>query len=295
MSTVSPATDTVLSTPELLEHILASLSIRYLLTIAPLVSKTWQAVALTPRLQRILFFQPDPASTSADPVQNSLLMELFPPFFLQDLERQSRWSWPNAAAIITLPWAAAPAAFRRPDASWRRMLVRQPPVRHLFVTETCHGQIGDSKRRAEVANLELRMGTLYDLVVPLIDRVASSFCIRWSGTDADLTLDVIFTSQCAVGRPSLLGEQFYTEGTFDAGSERIELDFGDWNSSLGRPLCSKSICEKATVPAYEHWRWQFIDSNRHSKFRKATGYRRTASEVFDVFAGHIQLVRTIKN
>ncbi|KAJ6451224.1 hypothetical protein C8R47DRAFT_1170273 [Mycena vitilis] len=228
MSTVSPATETVLATPELLEQLLAFLSMRDLLLIAPLVSKTWQAITFTPRLQRILFFQADPASTSAEPVQNPLLVEIFSPFFIRDLETQSRWSWPDAKTIIALPWASAPAAFRRPDASWRRMLVQQPPLRHLPVTEIRHGRMGDWKRRAKMVDVELRMGTLYDLVLPLIDRPASSFRIRWNGTaDEDVALDAIFTTQCCRGVPPPLDKQFYTQGTYEW-SKRIKLDFGEW-------------------------------------------------------------------
>ncbi|KAJ6517266.1 hypothetical protein C8R47DRAFT_1086825 [Mycena vitilis] len=228
MSTASPATETVLSTPELLETILASLSMQDLLLIAPLVSKTWQAITLTPRLQRILFFQSDPASASAEPVQNPLLVEIFPPFFLPDLDTQSRWSWPDVESIIALPWASAPAAFRRRDASWRRMLVRQPPVRHLPVMEIRHGRTGDFKRRAQMVDVELRMGTLYDLVLPFIDRATSSFRIRWNcAADADIALDVIFTTQCCCGLPPPLDKQFYAEGTYE-GSNRIQLHFGEW-------------------------------------------------------------------
>ncbi|KAJ7607086.1 hypothetical protein DFH06DRAFT_1250157 [Mycena polygramma] len=226
---MSDAQDAVFSTPELLEQILARLPMQDLLVTAPLVSKAWQATTLTPRLQRILFFQPDPTSTF-EPAQNPLLVAKFPPFFAPKPGNQSRWSSFSARSITKLPWAAAPAAFRRRDASWRRMLVRQPPVQSILVAEMCHAQMGDFDRRAELRDLELRMGTLYDLVLPLIDRVASSFRIRWTGTaDADITLDAISTIQCVVGRRSPLDRQFYTEGTFDKKCEdRIAIQFGDW-------------------------------------------------------------------
>ncbi|KAJ7348323.1 hypothetical protein DFH08DRAFT_865784 [Mycena albidolilacea] len=73
---MSNALVVVMSTPELLELTLSHLPMRDLLVTAPLVSKTWQALTLTPALQRALFFQPDPSSLS---VHNPLLVELSRP------------------------------------------------------------------------------------------------------------------------------------------------------------------------------------------------------------------------
>ncbi|KAJ6517187.1 hypothetical protein C8R47DRAFT_1086617 [Mycena vitilis] len=232
---MSTAQDAVFSTPELLERILAFLPMPNLLVTAPLISKTWQATTLTPLLQRILFFQPDPTPASK-PVQNPLLAALFPPFFAQTPD-QNRWAWPSAGSIKKLPWAAAPEAFRRSDASWRRMLVQQPPVRSMFVVEMYHAQGGSFEHRAELSDLELRMGALYDLALPLIDREASSFRIRWHGTvGADLTLDVIFTVQCSDESESLIDEQFYTEGTSNTlNDERSTIQFGKF-VPMRRPL-----------------------------------------------------------
>lgn len=59
-------TDTMISTPELLEQTLTTM--RDLLTVAPLVSRTWQAITLSSELQRVLFFEPDASVT--EPVEN---------------------------------------------------------------------------------------------------------------------------------------------------------------------------------------------------------------------------------
>ncbi|KAJ7123579.1 hypothetical protein C8R44DRAFT_784034 [Mycena epipterygia] len=220
---MSSAKDTVISTPELLELILARLPMRNLLITAPLVSKAWQELTLCPALQRALFFKPDPSS---ERTQNSLLVELFPPFFAPPTA--NRWSWPGkASSIMAMPWAKAPDAFKRADASWRRMLVQQPPAQTMTVTETCHGQWGDSVRREVLNDQSLRMGALYDLAVPLIDRVASSFCIHWhtdSNPAGDLTLAVIYTSQCT-GPRRILDRQFYSDAS------RPEIDFGEWEDA----------------------------------------------------------------
>ncbi|KAJ7224033.1 hypothetical protein B0H12DRAFT_1328841 [Mycena haematopus] len=191
-----------MSTPELLEHTFAHLSMRDLLITAPLVSKTWQAITLTPTLQRLLFFQPDTELSCR--VQNPLLVELFPPLFVSKAEAPLRWVWPNSKSIESMPWAKAPDAFRRPEASWRRMLVTQPPAPRLVVTERCHGEDGYSVRRAVLNDPCLRMGVLHDLVLPLIDRIASRFFIRWhqdidddsEDCRGEIALAIAFTQQC---------------------------------------------------------------------------------------------------
>ncbi|KAJ7270544.1 hypothetical protein C8J57DRAFT_1065852 [Mycena rebaudengoi] len=218
---MSTAQDTVISTPELLELALSHLPMRDLLINAPLVCKMWQEITLAPSLQRALFFQADPIS---EPVQNPLLVEMFPPFFAP--EGPDRWSWPGEAdTIMSMPWSKAPEAFKRREANWRRMLISQPPMRTMVITETSHGRRCNFKRQGGLQDLSLRMGVLHDLAIPFIDRIASSFCVRWHSEidrEVDLTLAVIFTSQC-VRRPSTLGPEFYSDG-----AKCVDVAFGEW-------------------------------------------------------------------
>ncbi|KAF8205218.1 hypothetical protein K438DRAFT_2014700 [Mycena galopus ATCC 62051] len=188
---MATAQATMLSTPELLEHTLAHLPMRHLLVVAPLVSRMWQAITLSPTLQRALFFEPD--SSATEPIQNPMLVELFPPFFSP--AGKVPWSWPgNAYEIKHMPWAKAPSAFKRANASWRRMLVTQPPTQTLVVTHTSHTMSGNYEHRAEMKDLSLRMGMLYDLVLPFADEDAY-FCILWrnafdgEGDKGDSTFD----------------------------------------------------------------------------------------------------------
>ncbi|KAJ7304870.1 hypothetical protein DFH08DRAFT_671386, partial [Mycena albidolilacea] len=153
------ARNNVISTPELLELILSRLPMRNLLVTVPLVSKTWQALTRTPALQRTLFFRPD---LSFEPAINPLLVMLFPPFFSG--EKMRRWSWPDAEAIQSMPWAKAPEVFKRREASWRRLLVIQPPAPEMIVTEHCHARHGHFERSGVLDDPCLRMGVLYDLV-----------------------------------------------------------------------------------------------------------------------------------
>ncbi|KAF7330910.1 putative MFS transporter [Mycena venus] len=220
------ARDTVLCMPELLELILARLPMRDLLVTAPLVSKAWQATTLTPVLQRALFFQPDPSPT--EPVRNPLLAEMFPPFFT--LEGQNPDRWPGtASALMSMPWAKASDAFRRKDASWRRMLVVQPTVRVLRITETSRGLRGIFERRAVLKlkdQFNLNMGLLYDLAVPLISRVPSVFCIHWHNGLAcqgkDLTLAIIYAVDYRP-RPQTFDERFHSDAR-----KEVQVKFGAW-------------------------------------------------------------------
>ncbi|KAJ7210296.1 hypothetical protein C8J57DRAFT_1539999 [Mycena rebaudengoi] len=108
----------MISTFELLELILAHLPMPALLVIMPL---------------RVLFFQPDPLSL---PIQNPLLVELFPPFF-RPADKQLH----AASSITSMPWAMAPATFKRAEASWRHMLTSQPAVQTMMVTQTVRSQM----------------------------------------------------------------------------------------------------------------------------------------------------------
>ncbi|KAJ6559703.1 hypothetical protein B0H19DRAFT_1069436 [Mycena capillaripes] len=128
------ARDSVIQTPELVEHTLALLPIRDLLVTAPLVNKMWQAITLSPTLQRALFFEADPTASASHPVKNPLLVELFQPFFASNPAK--KYLWPgSAASILAMPWARAPEAFKRAGASWRRMLVTQPPAQTIVVIQ----------------------------------------------------------------------------------------------------------------------------------------------------------------
>ncbi|KAJ7863718.1 hypothetical protein B0H13DRAFT_1501698, partial [Mycena leptocephala] len=159
--TTMSARDSVIQTPELVEHTLALLPMRDLLVTAPLVSKMWKAITLSPTLQRALFFEADPTASASHRVRNPLLVELFQPFFAPSAAKD--YPWPgNATAILAMPWAEAPEAFKRADASWRRMLVTQPPAQTMVVIKTNYGRRDTSERRATLRNLSLRMGMLYD-------------------------------------------------------------------------------------------------------------------------------------
>ncbi|RYP56610.1 hypothetical protein DL771_011731 [Monosporascus sp. 5C6A] len=137
MSTLS-AKDRVLLTPELLENILCLTDVKTLLISAQRVSRTWHEVAQAPCVQWALFLAPD-CRRSMFYRYNPLLMEIFPLFF-EHLYLEPHQPLPLTATTTdtaTLGSRDFPSiehilakreAFARPDASWRRMLPRQPPL-----------------------------------------------------------------------------------------------------------------------------------------------------------------------
>ncbi|RYP79443.1 hypothetical protein DL769_002952 [Monosporascus sp. CRB-8-3] len=145
MPTLS-AKDRVLLSPELLENILCLTDEKTLLVSAQRVSSAWHAVTQVPRVQRALFLAPD-CSRSMSYRYNPLLMEVFP-FFFEHLNLEPHEPLPltttttDTAALGSRDFPsiehilAKREAFARPDASWRRMLPRQPPLHGVSVILT---------------------------------------------------------------------------------------------------------------------------------------------------------------
>ncbi|KAJ7763375.1 hypothetical protein B0H16DRAFT_1311113 [Mycena metata] len=209
-----PTQETVLATPELLELILVRLPMRDLLVTASRVSKMWNAVTRTPPLQRALFFLPDIEPTSPL-MRNPLLMAMFPPFFAPEDPEDG---WPGGAPfIMKMPWASAPDAFRRANASWRQMLVVQPPARTLIVANSYSTPAGtfESQGKMEVDD-GLRMGALYDFLLPRVDYLGTWFCMRWPGCgdvgpEGELTLKTMDMAR-ATRYKSPIDRRFYSKG-----------------------------------------------------------------------------------
>lgn len=124
--------DAVSNVPELLENILLELPIKSLLVVQR-VSKTFHAtITGSPRLQQALFFKPLPVkplkpetgvhvaqwldSPDDQMYHNFFANPFYDKFRKIDVKTTDDCSQPNAPA------------FNRPQASWRRMLVCQPPI-----------------------------------------------------------------------------------------------------------------------------------------------------------------------
>lgn len=126
--------------PELFELILLNLDTRTLLTKAQLICHTWTTfIQESPAIQWALFFKPEPKGPRW---QNPLLAEVFPSIFSS--------SDPNVQSNVNLTFTNFDLilnshkfdAYMRPEASWRRMLVQQPPLSTLSLLRSSAGHGG---------------------------------------------------------------------------------------------------------------------------------------------------------
>ncbi|KAF5860111.1 hypothetical protein ETB97_002018 [Aspergillus alliaceus] len=112
----------VFSVVELLEAILLETELRTLLTSATRVCHLWHDVIETsPRLQAVLFFDPWEVKRKK-PFKNPFIdSDIWPDFFRKYIGVDS----PKLSDKLR--------AYLREDASWRRMLIHQPPTSNLSV------------------------------------------------------------------------------------------------------------------------------------------------------------------
>ncbi|KAF4307396.1 putative f-box domain protein [Botryosphaeria dothidea] len=200
----------VLGIYELVELVFLHLPMRDLLRIQQ-VCRAWQStIQNSPTIQQSLFFAPKRRKHPIYPEKetwevNALLAEEFPPWF-QIGYIKSRWDWPMARSFTGLPWTKDEKkiqAFMRPEASWRRMLVTQPPIRDVQIIIKCDHirnlinddylrfvgkrQLQEAAPGADSLFSELlkypgaTMGFLYDITQDFIlsKHVVSNFFIQW--------------------------------------------------------------------------------------------------------------------
>lgn len=118
-----------LSTFELLELILLQLDTQTLLT-AQRTCQTWHRIIQeSVAIQKALFFIPMNSSSANIKVQNALLAKKFPGFFNSNLTL--------LANVDMLQRPEKLEAYIRPEASWRRMLVQQPPIFRIGILISC--------------------------------------------------------------------------------------------------------------------------------------------------------------
>jgi hypothetical protein len=177
----------VFACPELLCHILSLVGPRTLL-LSLCVSRTFNDIITgSPGLQQQLFFQPrleHQGSSTLVSYQdrdhgyeprcirhvqfNPLLIHSFPNFFPKTVLGSSR------TFFLQLDWnsnAAASTAYARDGASWRRMLVSDPPLEKATLSWSISSQGGGEVRKLDLLTGStdgLRMGLLYDLVQEIV-------------------------------------------------------------------------------------------------------------------------------
>ncbi|KAF2111326.1 hypothetical protein BDV96DRAFT_465071, partial [Lophiotrema nucula] len=165
---MSQAQTRVLSTPELLEAILAHLPPSSLLQ-AQRISCTFQSVIQTsPTLQQALYLRPARPKPSGDWTINPLLRDCFLPWLVI---AEDRWEMPSYEALEMLDWVKNEKrreAMLHADASWRKMFLIQPPPKTLTILRFCHSRGGDYISNGEVSFADeeqaaVTMGALYDI------------------------------------------------------------------------------------------------------------------------------------
>jgi hypothetical protein len=133
--------------------ILLEMDMRTLLTSGQRVCHTWTNLIRTSRsIQRALFFIPIKESewATAEKTLNPLLAENFPGIFpanANDDDDDDRFTYRG------LPMAKDGEAmnrFVRPHASWRRMLVQQPPLTDIGLFHILSTRIGYRVKRSTI-------------------------------------------------------------------------------------------------------------------------------------------------
>ncbi|KAK8104555.1 uncharacterized protein PG998_011588 [Apiospora kogelbergensis] len=183
------ARDSVTSMPELLELIFTFSSVRQLLVANQRVCKQWRdIIAQSSRLQRMLFFLPEKADDEKDGCRaerlmnpNPLLRDAFQHFFFPDHNHQPSWDLSDLRERVSPQfrmwrWDVAGLAiadmkngrkrhyaFTRAGASWRSMLVSQPPPKELLLVGRTPASGWPFSPVITRLDGPVRMGTLYDL------------------------------------------------------------------------------------------------------------------------------------
>ena len=168
----------VFGTPKLLVMILGALPIADLLRAQRISHQIQITIAGTKKLQQALFFEPklcfDPRSTSQaiGTEINSLLVARFPVWFTdwQHREDCKAAASDSSSAICGLELSTSQLdALTRHDASWRKMLICQPPLQKLqiqgcFEIKYTRSTYPIQSTYLDHADTGLRMGKLHDIV-----------------------------------------------------------------------------------------------------------------------------------
>lgn len=145
------AINKVMDTPEILEMILSGTDMRTLLTSAQRVCRNWTSLISNSRtIQKVLFFIPinDSEWGMGEKIPNPLLTETFASFFPVKT-RPDIYQFDFRDLVMTRD-ASTMARFVRADASWRKMLVQQPPISEIGLFHICHAMGGDSAESASI-------------------------------------------------------------------------------------------------------------------------------------------------
>jgi hypothetical protein len=220
------ARETAIGLPEILEAILFELPLQDLLVHAQLVSHTWKTtIQSSTVLQQHLFFLPAQPSTSTSFPRiklNPLLHSSFPPWF----ENNTHNRYNRGAEFKTLDWNSTPkkrVAYARKEASWRSMLLCQPPVHVLSIERNLYSMGGHRRYDGSIHFKDgVRMGLVYDRAYEVVRRPVSAFSMNWDGGKEDAVILIThFTQQCESELDDDVGREFCSEA-FETG---LKIEF----------------------------------------------------------------------
>lgn len=118
---------------ELWESILSQVDLRTLLISATRVCRAWATLIRDSLgLQQLLFFAPDTRIPSNKKTHSSLLLDSFPSVFFKHAKRGDDYNF-TIASWDFIKHPEKQLAYLRPEASWRRMLVQQPPIYRIAI------------------------------------------------------------------------------------------------------------------------------------------------------------------
>ncbi|GIJ83163.1 hypothetical protein Asppvi_001682 [Aspergillus pseudoviridinutans] len=141
------STHAVFEIPEIREMILLKVDMRTLLCMQRTCRSWLRTIKESLAIQKALFFTPIENTPDQEKAQNLLLAEAFPPLFqvINPLIPEDAFGYVYDNTFTTFDMLKDPsigAAYLRPEASWRRMLVQQPPVRDFAVIMNTTGGYG---------------------------------------------------------------------------------------------------------------------------------------------------------
>ncbi|CAI7647472.1 unnamed protein product [Penicillium pancosmium] len=195
---------------ELLETILLEVEDEKTLLLAQRVCRRWvNCIRQSSAIQQALFFQPAIAGLERcqKPRQNPLLAAKFPYWFPSDNLKACAMAY---GAGDMQDFLDSKTVYLRPTASWRRMLVQQPPIMGLqWIDLSLADRSNITTQRyslpSEACGDGLRMNTLYDLVVRSAEK-AEQYAIQ--GTS--LLLDTWHTERMPLNLMNTFGEDTWT-------------------------------------------------------------------------------------
>ncbi|KAJ5384326.1 hypothetical protein N7517_002237 [Penicillium concentricum] len=235
---------------EVIEIILILVNDEQTLLLAQRVCRRWaRCIQDSQALQQALFYQPIKSTLprTTTPRRNPLLAAKFPYWFPNDnqIPRDILFGAGDMQEFLDKH-----AAWLHPSASWRRMLVQQPPAMSMGWVDRQESSIHNITLRRWELSLEeyggLRMNMIYDLVVKSSDQAAKFFYWRMYWSHPGLKKSHI---RCNPDMQSDRPDE-YLEAMMSANAQ-TDIVLETWNTNDLRPHLWSTF-------AKDTWTWDLI-------------------------------------